>query len=184
MALIKAGAIAPDNWLLLDATAAIPATGRVIAPLAGWLAARASLSPHRDPLGVWLDGDVAIEPIGAALAALPLVAIRFPKLADGRGFSTGRLLRERYGFAGELRAIGEIVPDQLWELARCGFDAFVVRDAQAAAAITALGAFGDAYQSSAAQPLPLFRRRNGGPAARSAPSRGLPDSPDAPRGWR
>jgi uncharacterized protein (DUF934 family) len=86
--------------------------------------------------------------------------VNFPKFNDGRGFSIGRLLRERYGFRGELRAIGDVLRDQLFFLARCGFDAFALRDDQDVD--EALGAFADfseAYQPALDQPVPLFRRR-------------------------
>lgn len=94
------------------------------------------------------------------LAGLRVVAVSFPKFADGRGYSIGRLLRERHGYRGELRAVGEVARDHLQLLARCGFDAFELREGEDAG--EALGAFDDlseAYQASAAQPLPLFRRR-------------------------
>lgn len=94
------------------------------------------------------------------LAGLRVIAVRFPKYADGRGYSIGRLLRERHGFRGELRAVGEVARDHLQLLAQCGFDAFELREGEDAG--DALGAFDDfseSYQASAAQPLPLFRRR-------------------------
>jgi uncharacterized protein (DUF934 family) len=94
------------------------------------------------------------------LAGLGVVAVRFPKYTDGRGYSIGRLLRERHGYRGELRAVGEIARDHLQLLAQCGFDAFELRDGEDVQG--ALGAFDDlseSYQANAAQPLPLFRRR-------------------------
>lgn len=94
------------------------------------------------------------------LAQLRVLAVRFPKFADGRGYSIGRLLRERHGYKGELRAVGEVARDHLQLLAQCGFDAFELRDGEDVE--EALGAFNDlseAYQATAAQPLPLFRRR-------------------------
>jgi uncharacterized protein (DUF934 family) len=96
----------------------------------------------------------------ARLAGLRIVAVRFPKFADGRGYSIGRLLRERHGYRGELRAVGEVARDHLQLLAQCGFDAFELRAGEDVA--DALGAFDDlseSYQATAAQPLPLFRRR-------------------------
>jgi len=79
---------------------------------------------------------------------------------DGRGYSIARLLRERYGWRGELRAIGDVLRDQLFYLTRCGFDAFELRAGQdAQAALTALADFSEAYQSSVERPQPLFRRR-------------------------
>jgi len=88
--------------------------------------------------------------------------VRFPKYADGRGYSIGRLLRERHGYRGELRAVGEVARDHLQLLAQCGFDAFELRAGEDVE--EALGAFEDlseSYQATAAQPLPLFRRRAG-----------------------
>lgn len=94
------------------------------------------------------------------LAGLSVVAVRFPKYADGRGYSIGRLLRERHGYKGELRAVGVVARDHLQLMAQCGFDAFELREGEDVD--EALGAFDDlseAYQATAAQPLPLFRRR-------------------------
>jgi uncharacterized protein (DUF934 family) len=86
--------------------------------------------------------------------------VNFPKFTDGRGYSTGRLLRERYGYRGELRAIGDIFRDQLLYLSRCGFDAFVLRPGEdPQAALAAFGDFSEAYQAAVDRPLPLFRRR-------------------------
>ena len=72
--------------------------------------------------------------------------MHFPAFTDGRGYSTARLLRQRYGFAGELRAFGDILRDQLFELARCGFDSFVLRDDQDADdALRAFDDFSETY---------------------------------------
>ena len=97
---------------------------------------------------------------------LALIAVDFPKFSDGRGYSIARLLRERYGFEGELRAIGDVLRDQLYYLRQCGFNAFAVRaDRDVEAALRGLADFSDGYQASVATPLPLFRRRLA-PAAR------------------
>ena len=90
------------------------------------------------------------------------IAVNFPKYGDGRGYSIGRLLRERYGYKGELRAVGEVVRDHLFYMESCGFDAFLLREGEDVQdALRAFGDFSEAYQSSAAQPVPLFRRRAG-----------------------
>ena len=68
--------------------------------------------------------------ITAALEDAVRVEVNFPKFGDGRGFSLGRLLRERYGYKGELRAVGHITRDHLLYLERCGFDAFELRDGE------------------------------------------------------
>jgi uncharacterized protein (DUF934 family) len=109
---------------------------------------------------------VVLEPtddprsIADRLPGLKTVAVRFPKYGDGRGYSIGRLLRERYGYKGELRAVGAIARDHLQLLAQCGFDAFELREGEdAAEALKGLDDFSEAYQATAAQPVPLFRRR-------------------------
>ena len=96
------------------------------------------------------------------IGALGVIAVNFPKYGDGRGYSIGRLLRERYGFKGELRAVGVVARDHLQLMAQCGFDSFLLREGEdAQAALAAFDDFGEAYQASAAQPVPLFRRRVG-----------------------
>lgn len=100
--------------------------------------------------------------IADRLPGLKLVAVRFPKYGDGRGYSIGRLLRERYGYTGELRAVGVIARDHLRLLAQCGFDSFQLREGEdAVEALKGLDDFSEAYQATAAQPVPLFRRRAG-----------------------
>jgi uncharacterized protein (DUF934 family) len=94
------------------------------------------------------------------LAHVARVEVHFPKFGDGRGFSLGRLLRERYGYKGELRAVGHLTRDHLFFLESCGFDAFELRDGEdAQAALAAFADFSEAYQASPARPQPLFRRR-------------------------
>jgi len=111
---------------------------------------------------------VVLEPtddprkLAERLPGLKLVAVRFPKYGDGRGYSIGRLLRERYGYKGELRAVGEVARDHLQLLARCGFDSFQLREGEdPVEALRGLDDFSEAYQASAEQPVPLFRRRIG-----------------------
>jgi uncharacterized protein (DUF934 family) len=92
--------------------------------------------------------------------AVARIEVNFPNLADGRGYSIARLLRERHGYAGELRAVGDVQRDQLFYLARCGFDAYLLRDGEdAGEALSAFSDFSEAYQASAERPQPLFRRR-------------------------
>ena len=99
--------------------------------------------------------------IAGALDGARVVAVSFPKFGDGRGFSIGRLLRERHGFKGELRAVGDgVARDHLYSLAQCGFDAFELRDSEdAREALAAFADFSDNYQATVARPQPLFRRR-------------------------
>ena len=163
--IIKDRQLAADNWQLLKPTAdgglpPLPQTGDVIVPLALWLEQREALSSRAGRLGVWLDSHEEPASIAGDLDRFALVAVNFPTFTDGRGYSIARLLRERHGYKGELRAIGEVVRDHLFFMASCGFDAFLLRDDQdPEAALTAFGDFSDAYQASVERPLPLFRRR-------------------------
>jgi uncharacterized protein (DUF934 family) len=161
--------VEPDPWRVLGLSEALPATlpaGALVVPLAAWITRREELRSRREPVGVWLGPPDDPEALREDLPGLPLVAVHFPKFADGRGYSTAVLLRTRLGYRGELRAIGDVGRDQLFYLARVGFDAFSLppqRDAEAA--LEAFETFGEVYQASVAQPLPLFRRRAPGPAA-------------------
>jgi len=94
------------------------------------------------------------------LASVARIEVHFPKFGDGRGYSIARLLRERHGYRGELRAVGDVARDNLYFMAQCGFDAFELRAGEdAQEALSAFHDFSEAYQASAARPQPLFRRR-------------------------
>src|SRR3954469_19755450 len=85
------------------------------------------------------------------------VEVNFPKFGDGRGYSIARLLRERYGYKGELRAVGEVVRDHLLYMESCGFDAFLLRDGEdPEEALPGFTDFSESYQASVTKPLPLF----------------------------
>lgn len=164
--IIKNGQIVTDAWQVQKlAEGETPETvalddGKQIVPLAVWQARKAAILASGQPVGVWLDSHEGPEAIAADLTSFALVAVNFPKFADGRGYSTARLLRERYGYRGELRAIGDVLHDQLFLMKRCGFDAFAVRaDKDIRAALAGLGDFSEAYQAAVDQPQPLFRRR-------------------------
>jgi uncharacterized protein (DUF934 family) len=131
----------------------------VIVPLALWQSEHDALA-GRDDVGVWLKPSDDPDALAGDVAHLPLIAIDFPKFVDGRGYSSARLLRDKHRFGGELRAIGDVLRDQLYYLRQCGFDAFAVRaDRNPAEAIAGLDDFSDNYQSTFARPVPLFRRR-------------------------
>jgi uncharacterized protein (DUF934 family) len=98
--------------------------------------------------------------VAGELAGATRVEVNFPKFGDGRGFSIGRLLRERHGYRGELRAVGQLTRDHLFFLESCGFNAFELREGEdAAEALAALDDFSESYQATPARPVPLFRRR-------------------------
>jgi uncharacterized protein (DUF934 family) len=113
------------------------------------------------------DGEVIrLEPqddpaaVAARLPAAAWVEVNFPKFGDGRGYSIARLLRERYGYKGELRAVGQVARDNLYFMEQCGFDAFLLRDGEdVEEALKGFNDFSEGYQASVARPAPLFRRR-------------------------
>jgi uncharacterized protein (DUF934 family) len=163
--LIKDGVITENTWALIakpegDAAAVEVPAGQVIVPLSVWTAQKDQLQ-NRTDVGVWLDSDEVAESIGEAANHFPVIGVNFPGFMDGRAFSTARILRERYGFIGELRAVGNFIRDQLCYLRRCGVNAFAFSNPEAdlEIAVTSLGDFNEYYQASVDQPLPLFRRR-------------------------
>ena len=170
MKLIQNRRAATDTWLLLKpvpiegqtetAFAAVPAEGDVIVPLAQWLQQKDALLARKGRTGVWLDAHEGADLVAADAPKLPLIALNFPKFGDGRSLSTARLLRERYGYKGELRAIGDVFRDLVLGMHRCGIDSFALRDDQDIDdTLRALDELPVAYQASVDQPLPLFRRR-------------------------
>ena len=134
--------ITPEAYLLLD--------------LQQWHAVR-SHWPQGLPVGLRLDNDHDVEDVAADLKRFVLVALNFPKWVDGRAYSQARLLRSRYGFQGEIRAVGDVLVDMVPLLARTGFDAAVLRHDQSLdAAERSLEFFGGHYQGDARDNRPLF----------------------------
>lgn len=164
--IIKDRNVVADHWQRHDPNAdgsvpaALPA-GDVIVPLAWWQKERTALLARPGRVGVWLESSEDPAAIAGDLEHFGVVAVNFPKSIDGRGYTIARLLRERCGWRGELRAFGDIGRDHLFFLASCGFNAFVLRGSEDPHdALAAFGDFSEAYQSSVARPLPLFRRRH------------------------
>lgn len=160
--LIKDGEIVDDAWQWIEEELddGTVHSGQTILPMKTWLSLTDNSTANNDRLAVWIAGDTDLSEIGQRLSRAPLIAVRFPGFMDGRGFSTGRLLRERYQFDRELRAVGHIIRDQLCYLRRCGFNAFQLQDGMdLQTALASLNDFQEYYQSSVDQPLPLFRRR-------------------------
>ena len=163
--LIKDGAIQESTWTLIakaegEAIAVEVPAGQVLIPVAVWLAQKDQLQ-NRTDIGIWFDSDETADLIGEDANRFPVIGVNFPLFMDGRSFSTARLLRERYGFKGELRAVGNFIRDQLCYLRRCGVNAFAFSNPEANLedAVKSLNDFQEYYQASVDQPLPLFRRR-------------------------
>lgn len=158
--LIKDGQhVAQDPWILVNPDDSIPDEGAVILPLAYYREQRDEWKASQRPVGVWLSETDFAEDVSDLLDDLSLIALSFPKFADGRGFSKARLIRERYRFDGEIRAIGEFLPDQAHYLKRCGVNAFACRNAdEAETTRKLLDTFSVQYQSAVGQSA-LFEQR-------------------------
>jgi phosphoadenosine phosphosulfate reductase len=134
MVLFVDGAFTPDPWRRLDAAQELPTSGQILMALDDWHR-RAPLRAHvpatlsNVAFGLMLEPDDLVGEIAADLPHLGLVTIAFPKFTDGRGYSMAQLIRTRYGFKGQLRAVGDVLFDQLQLMARSGFNAFEITDA-------------------------------------------------------
>jgi uncharacterized protein (DUF934 family) len=151
-----------DAWRLVesDAPESLP-VGAILVPLALWKARREALAERTAPVGVWLKPEDDPEALGRDVHSLPLIAVHFPKAADGRGYSTAVIVR-RLGYRGELRAFGDLGRDHLFFLRRCGFDAFSLAPGKdPEAALAAFADFSLRYQGSADDARPLFRLARG-----------------------
>jgi uncharacterized protein (DUF934 family) len=156
-----------DTWKILEIaegetaeTVALP-DGDVIFPLAVWLARKNEIISCHKRIGLLLQADERVEDVADDLEYFIIIAVNFPKFVDGRGYTTASLLRQRYQYQGELRAVGDILHDQLYYLKRVGFDAWALKDGKSTTYALEKGfaPFSDAYQTSTDQPEPYFRRR-------------------------
>jgi uncharacterized protein (DUF934 family) len=162
--IIKNKTIVDDDWNVLrlgendtPESVVIP-PGKIIVPLKVWQVRRDALQ-HRADIGVWLASDERAEDLQNEVEKFSVIAVDFPKFADGRGYSIAYHLRARLGYRGELRAIGDVLRDQLFYMRRVGFDAFATRaDKNIHEALKGLSDFSLNYQASADEKLPLFRR--------------------------
>lgn len=150
MPLIKDGKLTDDAWASAVSSDSIPASGAVIVSLEQWREQRDALIARGAALGIQLSSDQAPGEIEADLSHFELVALEFPAFTDGRAYSYARLLRERMGFTGELRAVGDVALEQLLFMHRSGFDAFMIESEHAVADWeTAIGDMHVFYQPTA-----------------------------------
>ena len=163
--IIKNRAVVADDWTLLrldegeSAESVTVPLGKVIVPLAVWQAQRVTLESRLPDIGVWLASDERPEALASDVHKFAVIAVNFPKFTDGRGYSIAYNLRARLGYTGELRAIGDVLRDQLFSMQRVGFDAFATRpDRNIHDALKGLSVFSETYQASWDQKTPLFRR--------------------------
>ena len=163
--LISTDALIDNHWTVMKAATgpeilqAVPGKNFIV-PLKFWKLYKEELNEYSGNVAIWLDSDEQVAAIGDELHALPLIALNFPVFSDGRSYTNARELRQRYGYKGEVRAIGDVLRDQLYYMAQCGFDTFELRhDQDAELCLDAFSDFSTGYQSTILEPTPLFRRR-------------------------
>ncbi|MDP2504315.1 MULTISPECIES: DUF934 domain-containing protein [unclassified Oceanobacter] len=158
--LIKDGAfVADDVWTRIDDDAI--ATEYSLISLDRWTHQQAELQPlaSRGKLGLYLNSDQLAEMVAEQCRNFAVIAVDFPKFSDGRGYSTARLLRDQYHYAGDLRAVGDVLIDQLFFMKRVGFSSYALRDDQNEAhALAAFSSFSQPYQAAMDDQRPLFAR--------------------------
>lgn len=148
--IIRDGLVAANDWLTLADDTPLPAAGRVIVSLARWRKERETLLATTWEVGVKIPNTDDVVALWPELEGRPLIAVHFPIWGDGRAFSQARVLRERFGFKGEIRATGDVARDQLQFMQRCGINAFELRaDQDPALALKSLHDFDVAYQHAA-----------------------------------
>lgn len=158
--IIRNGEITEDTYQYITDADALHTAGDIIVDLALWDAHKSDLKNREGCVGVVLEGDSEPDSIVDDLQDLDVIAIRFPVFRDGRGFSLARILRERLGYQGELRAVGDVLRDQLFFMQRCGFNAFEPRaDRCIEQALQGLTDFTVTYQADANEKRPIYRRR-------------------------
>lgn len=157
--------IAKDDWALVADDTALSTANEVI-NFSRWANAedadKEALVTKRDAgtLGIQLNAGDTADLLAADCQGFALINVEFPKFADGRGYSAARLLRERYDFKGQLRAVGDVLFDQLFFMMRCGFNAMAMRDDQdLELAVKGFETFSSSYQGDVNDTRPLYRRR-------------------------
>jgi uncharacterized protein (DUF934 family) len=171
MPVIRNGQWSDDAWAHLDDDAELPATGAITVSLKRFHAEREVLTARSAPIGLRLTPEDRAHHVGNIAKHFALIVVEMPVFRDGRAFSQARLLRERYGYTGEIRAVGHVLPDQALFLARCGVNTIEVKPQ------TRLGPFAEAlneysvgYQGSRAGKgvAPQLRTRPRAPALAQA----------------
>ena len=161
MPLLKDGKLVEDTWAHLSDGAVVPDTGAVVVSLDRWQRDRDALVSRTDSIGVRLSADQSPELIKSDIGELALVELEFPAFTNGRAYSYARLLH-RYGFTGEIRAVGNVLRDQYWNMLRCGFNALEIKAGETEADwLGTVSNFTAPYQVAhdAAQPVMSLREQ-------------------------
>ena len=159
--IIKNRAITEDTFIHVHQASELPAEGDVIIDQAIWSELEPRLKEHQGKVGIKVSGDIEPEVISGYLASVDLIAIDFPVFRDGRGYSLARILRDRMGYEGELRACGDVLRDQMFYMQRCGFNSFEPREDRCIEdALLGLSDFSVTYQADAVEKRPIYQRRS------------------------
>lgn len=162
MRVIKNNQVVDDGWQRIESDTGtdIPEAGDIIVPLTVWKEHRSEFPARDGKVGVCLNGEDDPAVLVDDLDQLELIALDFPVFKDGRSYSNARLLRERYGYRGELRAVGDVLRDQIYFMHRCGIDSYQIRpDKDIKDAVSGLTDFSVTYQTAADGALPVYKHR-------------------------
>ncbi|MAN45281.1 MAG: DUF934 domain-containing protein [Alphaproteobacteria bacterium] len=162
MPLIKHGAEIDDIWAYVPDEADLSPGGCITVSLARFRSERDILLARNTDIGVRLAPEDDPHELEDFLDRLQLIEISFPKYTDGRGYSQAQLLRRRFNYAGELRAVGHVLRDQIFYMNRSGFDAYETARADLHQVLEALNEYTEVYQPAAAGQVPVFRKRHKG----------------------
>ena len=163
--LIKDGVVTENPWRCIakdaeSADAINDQSNQILVHLSLWQNHKDELKASQKEIGVWLDSEDDPYELANDTADLSLIAVNFPVFRDGRAFSSAAILRERLSFKGELRAIGDVLRDQVFYMKKCGINSFEIEDSlDVDALLQGFADFKDSYQSTVDNPEPLFRRR-------------------------
>lgn len=163
--LIKDGQVVQDDWLLVSADSSLDDVvglqeKALLLPFSLWQNHKAELKDLGLEIGLWFDSDESPEQLKEDVNDFPVLALNFPIFRDGRAYSYAAILRQQRGFRGDLRAIGDVLRDQLSYMLSCGFSSFMIADeADVELLLQGFHDFSEHYQSTIINPVPLFRRR-------------------------
>ena len=163
--LIKQGAIVHDDWTLVKETSGpeilhVTQDRNLIVPIKFWNMYKLEIEDYLGDVTIWLNSDEFLDEIKEELNTFSLIALNFPVFSDGRPYTIARELRQSGRFLGEIRAVGDVLRDQIFYMSQCGFDSFLLRhDQDPDSCIGALDDFKANYQSTVLVENPLFRRR-------------------------
>jgi uncharacterized protein (DUF934 family) len=177
MAILKHGALQPNDWLTVADDQPLPEGKAAVVTLDRWLKEREALSGRNAPIGLRLRSDQSPVAIAEDLGRFALIVLEFPKFTDGRGYSHARILRQRLGYQGEIRAAGNVLRDQYLFMDRCGIDSVELGDeSRAPGFLESLGEFTIWYQPAADKRPTVLALRHGKAEPKSGGSQIVRDS--------